>query len=289
MARFHPQGVGQVETHPLTGNDVEQGLSQSAFLDMSLHQNLEPTLNWSYLQSQQSAVLFNAYRIIMGIMLFCLFMGTLPAVALVWVAITCILFMTFMRVFFWQHVNNLVADWDLSMLQGPEAARGQRVAAGGGGGLLMALGSGGGGGGAPRLDLLNLRLSLVDRDFNADDYEVLLGLDQGAALSNPRSAVTDAHLAALPVHLYPGHGGGGGGRGRRRVDRAGLLLSLSGAAQDARSDALQCSVCLDEAAEGEKIMTLPCHHQFHADCIRPWLKQQGLQATCPICKLRVFA
>mmetsp|Transcript_4075 Transcript_4075/g.9760 ORF Transcript_4075/g.9760 Transcript_4075/m.9760 type:complete len:111 (+) Transcript_4075:241-573(+) len=80
-------------------------------------------------------------------MVFCLFMGTLPAVALVWVAITCILFMTFMRVFFWQHVNNLVADWDLSMLQGPEAARGQRVAAGGGGGLLMALGSGGGGGG----------------------------------------------------------------------------------------------------------------------------------------------
>ncbi|URE36123.1 E3 ubiquitin-protein ligase [Musa troglodytarum] len=49
-------------------------------------------------------------------------------------------------------------------------------------------------------------------------------------------------------------------------------------------DELTCSVCLEQVSVGELVRSLPCLHQFHANCIDPWLRQQG---TCPVCKHRV--
>ncbi|KAK3605279.1 hypothetical protein CHS0354_001396 [Potamilus streckersoni] len=46
----------------------------------------------------------------------------------------------------------------------------------------------------------------------------------------------------------------------------------------------QCSICLTEFKSGEKILLLPCEHEFHADCIPKWLKRN---ATCPICRHEV--
>ncbi|GIL47278.1 hypothetical protein Vafri_4146, partial [Volvox africanus] len=51
---------------------------------------------------------------------------------------------------------------------------------------------------------------------------------------------------------------------------------------------LMCPVCLDAVEEGSTVMTLPCLHQFHASCVTPWLRQQGIYATCPMCKTPVF-
>jgi hypothetical protein len=48
-------------------------------------------------------------------------------------------------------------------------------------------------------------------------------------------------------------------------------------------------VCLEEYEVGEVLTTLPCFHQFHRDCIYPWLMQQGKAASCPLCKTAVFA
>ncbi|KAB1225909.1 E3 ubiquitin-protein ligase SDIR1 [Morella rubra] len=47
---------------------------------------------------------------------------------------------------------------------------------------------------------------------------------------------------------------------------------------------LTCSICLEQVHRGELVRSLPCLHQFHANCIDPWLRQQG---TCPVCKLRL--
>ncbi len=38
-----------------------------------------------------------------------------------------------------------------------------------------------------------------------------------------------------------------------------------------------------------QVMALPCLHQFHAECVEPWLKQNGTASTCPVCKSPVFA
>lgn len=46
----------------------------------------------------------------------------------------------------------------------------------------------------------------------------------------------------------------------------------------------ECVVCLEEYIDGEsRVMRLPCGHEFHADCVIPWLTNR--RRVCPICKL----
>lgn len=48
----------------------------------------------------------------------------------------------------------------------------------------------------------------------------------------------------------------------------------------------QCAVCLEEYAEGDSLMALPCNHVFHAACVRLWLPGSRL---CPLCKSDVVS
>eukprot|EP00554_Chaetoceros_debilis_P006450 CAMPEP_0194077754 /NCGR_PEP_ID=MMETSP0149-20130528/4326_1 /TAXON_ID=122233 /ORGANISM="Chaetoceros debilis, Strain MM31A-1" /LENGTH=507 /DNA_ID=CAMNT_0038758869 /DNA_START=188 /DNA_END=1711 /DNA_ORIENTATION=+ len=43
----------------------------------------------------------------------------------------------------------------------------------------------------------------------------------------------------------------------------------------------KCSICLEEYKVGDMVRTIPCFHEFHAQCIDQWLQ---LKDTCPICK-----
>ncbi|KFY95635.1 hypothetical protein V498_03258 [Pseudogymnoascus sp. VKM F-4517 (FW-2822)] len=46
---------------------------------------------------------------------------------------------------------------------------------------------------------------------------------------------------------------------------------------------VECVVCLEEYVDGvSRVMSLPCGHEFHVDCITPWLTTR--RRTCPICK-----
>jgi E3 ubiquitin-protein ligase RHA2 len=49
----------------------------------------------------------------------------------------------------------------------------------------------------------------------------------------------------------------------------------------------ECSVCLSEFEEGEKIRQLKCKHRFHKDCVDKWLQQYW--ATCPLCRTKVLS
>ncbi|KAG7007659.1 hypothetical protein G7Y79_00008g022970 [Physcia stellaris] len=50
-----------------------------------------------------------------------------------------------------------------------------------------------------------------------------------------------------------------------------------------RGRQIECVVCLEEYVEGySQVMSLPCGHEFHAECITPWLTTR--RRTCPICK-----
>ncbi|KAI1317308.1 hypothetical protein EDD11_008677 [Mortierella claussenii] len=43
-----------------------------------------------------------------------------------------------------------------------------------------------------------------------------------------------------------------------------------------------CSICLGDYEVGEQVRTLPCYHQYHVECIDPWLL--NVASMCPICK-----
>ncbi|XP_075390919.1 RING finger protein 215 isoform X2 [Tenrec ecaudatus] len=46
-----------------------------------------------------------------------------------------------------------------------------------------------------------------------------------------------------------------------------------------------CAVCLDYFCHKQWLRVLPCKHEFHRDCVDPWLL---LQQTCPLCKFNVL-
>jgi Ring finger domain len=45
-----------------------------------------------------------------------------------------------------------------------------------------------------------------------------------------------------------------------------------------------CSICLGNLQDGMRIGSLSCHHEFHADCLKSWLKRKN---HCPLCNERV--
>jgi hypothetical protein len=41
-----------------------------------------------------------------------------------------------------------------------------------------------------------------------------------------------------------------------------------------------CPICTDDFVKGQDIRVLPCNHQFHPDCVDPWLV--NVSGTCPM-------
>uniref|UniRef100_A0A8C3CC30 RING finger protein 215 n=1 Tax=Cairina moschata TaxID=8855 RepID=A0A8C3CC30_CAIMO len=46
-----------------------------------------------------------------------------------------------------------------------------------------------------------------------------------------------------------------------------------------------CAVCLEQFCKSQWLRVLPCAHEFHRDCVDPWLL---LQQTCPLCKHNIL-
>ncbi|KAK8673973.1 hypothetical protein V6N13_112281 [Hibiscus sabdariffa] len=52
------------------------------------------------------------------------------------------------------------------------------------------------------------------------------------------------------------------------------------------AEAEQCCICQEDYAEGDELGKLDCGHDFHFNCIKPWLVQKN---QCPICKKTALA
>ncbi|CAA3008298.1 E3 ubiquitin- ligase SDIR1 [Olea europaea subsp. europaea] len=136
-----------------------------------------------------------------------------------------------------------------------------------------------------RLQGLRLQLALLDREFDDLDYETLRALDADNA---PTASMTDEEINALPVHKYKVSGSQSVGLLEQQASSSCSSKkkqdpSIAQGGKKTPEDELTCSVCLEQVNFGELIRSLPCLHQFHVNCIDPWLRQQG---TCPVCKFR---
>ncbi|XP_048420455.1 E3 ubiquitin-protein ligase SDIR1 isoform X2 [Pyrus x bretschneideri] len=147
-----------------------------------------------------------------------------------------------------------------------------------------------------RLQGLSLQLALLDREFDDLDYDTLRALDSDNA--STATSMSEEEINALPVHKHKV-------TGPENVDCSSLQQASSSSApveltkqdgcmkeQDSKrmdgsmkdlENELTCSICLEQVNRGDLVRSLPCLHQFHANCIDPWLRQQG---TCPVCKFR---
>ncbi|XP_031094929.1 E3 ubiquitin-protein ligase SDIR1-like [Ipomoea triloba] len=135
-----------------------------------------------------------------------------------------------------------------------------------------------------RLQGLRLQLALLDREFDDLDYETLRALDADNVPTTP--SMTEEEINALPIHKYKVSGPQSSSAQQASSSSAEKKQEPpvnSAAVAKPTDDELTCSVCLEQVNEGELIRSLPCLHQFHANCIDPWLRQQG---TCPVCKFR---
>ncbi|KAL2543721.1 E3 ubiquitin-protein ligase [Forsythia ovata] len=53
---------------------------------------------------------------------------------------------------------------------------------------------------------------------------------------------------------------------------------------DENNGVQNCMVCLDEFLKGSKVISMPCSHVFHSNCIKTWLITSHY---CPICRFEM--
>ena len=70
------------------------------------------------------------------------------------------------------------------------------------------------------------------------------------------------------------------------IERLIQSAFIAGQSNDERSEENECTVCLEEKAEGDRLVALPCLHTFHAKCIAEWFVKANVD-TCPLCKNRI--
>ncbi|CAH2087899.1 unnamed protein product [Euphydryas editha] len=55
--------------------------------------------------------------------------------------------------------------------------------------------------------------------------------------------------------------------------------------REVQGDGECCAICIEPYKVSETLRSLPCRHDFHKNCIDPWLLEHR---TCPMCKMDIL-
>lgn len=101
------------------------------------------------------------------------------------------------------------------------------------------------------IDPALLRLSLTDRDFDENDYELLLRLDDFVEKKGVTEEGKKKHLTKFIAEKNEG----------------------------------KCHICLEQMEKSEELLKVDkCTHTYHEPCLSKWINEHK---TCPICRYEV--
>ncbi|KAG1459813.1 hypothetical protein G6F46_006018 [Rhizopus delemar] len=124
-------------------------------------------------------------------------------------------------------------------------------------------------------------------------------MDMGAVLNiqshSMKKVIDQASLSLFPVRIIGDDSNKlsrqpsiNSTRSSRALENANVVFSTSdnttNNTQEQQEDV--CVICLDEFNMGEEVRKLPCGHEFHTECIDPWLTVKS--ASCPLCKYNCY-
>ncbi|XP_076921029.1 E3 ubiquitin ligase BIG BROTHER-related-like [Bidens hawaiensis] len=101
----------------------------------------------------------------------------------------------------------------------------------------------------------NSRQDPIDPDNM--QYEDLLQLTETVGVEN--RGISSARISKLPTSKY-------------------------GSRLFSKKKKQNCVICLMDFNSGDRLITLPCSHQYHSKCVTEWLKSRK---NCPICQKEV--
>ncbi|PGH27358.1 hypothetical protein AJ80_00836 [Polytolypa hystricis UAMH7299] len=128
----------------------------------------------------------------------------------------------------------------------------------------------------------------VDTADGTQGLAATAGNSAGKAPTDRSQATAPAMLA---VQQTPGPGNTSRGdtepRPRTSEDAAPIGPATSPEPQapslESGTGTLVCPICTDEFVKGQDVRLLPCTHNFHPECIDPWLV--NVSGTCPLCRI----
>jgi hypothetical protein len=115
---------------------------------------------------------------------------------------------------------------------------------------------------------------------------VALPLLRRATVSSESVSEDEAPLCSVCLEDFEDGAQVGGRLGGRGVVGAGLDCVLCSSHAALSPLHLTCSPSPPSPLQ---ILSLPCRHQYHAECVTQWLRLKGVSATCPNCKGTVFS
>ncbi|CAK9232335.1 unnamed protein product [Sphagnum troendelagicum] len=104
---------------------------------------------------------------------------------------------------------------------------------------------------------------VLDGEFVGLEEAIQATLEDAASVPRGAPPASKEAVAKLPI---------------REVTQDDLLSSRG------EDQVTECAVCREAMAVGDKMQVMPCKHDFHVDCLKPWLDEHN---SCPVCRYQM--
>ena len=119
---------------------------------------------------------------------------------------------------------------------------------------------------ARRIIVVNRPMALPPQFVPIPNQRVIIG---------PNNMIMVPH--GPPVHMV---------KQKQTIDNLGEIFGELTLTKEmlVKGEQKNCSICLEDFSEGDKIIYLPCFHYYHSACIEKWTKSSN---TCPLCNIEI--